>query len=99
MKEALVIIYTPDMGEPEAKDYIQRLTQTDLSRAELLVYDRCHTRALDGDDGAGRDAVLKNLSEFAGQRRVVMLDTNTKIEDPKWLDKLLDAADDGGRRS
>jgi hypothetical protein len=101
MKEALIILYTPDMSGPQAKDCIRRLTQTDLSRAELLVYDRANADAgrHEHDDAANRQAALKNLSAFAGQRRVVVVDENTAVEDPRWLDKLLNASDENGRRA
>ena len=95
MKEALIIIYTPDMGGPQAKDCLRRITRTDLSRAELLVYD--HAYAPDGGAGAHRADALNNLRRFAGQRRVIVVDENTDIEDPKWLDKLLNSANENGR--
>jgi hypothetical protein len=125
MKEAMIIIYTPDMCGPQALDFVERLTRTDLSRAELLVYDHAYDDKHDVDAGeriptdagdrtpidAGdripidavgrthnRASVLENLREFAGRRRVIMMDTNTVIEDPGWLDKFLNTPDEGGPR-
>jgi GT2 family glycosyltransferase len=86
MKEALVVLCTPDMNRPTARRAIDRLKATDLARVEVYVLDNAWDRHF-------RHArTMQEMLVYAGGRPVIFLDDDVFVDDRAWVDKLFAAA-------
>lgn len=87
MKELLIVLFTIDMNCPPTRRCIKFLKETNLSRAELLIFDTGYNPEFN------EPAVMNSLLEFAKGHPVIFLKNNVLIEDKEWILKLQNTAE------
>ncbi|KJR41171.1 hypothetical protein MCHI_002933 [Candidatus Magnetoovum chiemensis] len=84
MKDLLIILPTSDINSPASRRCIEHLQQTDLSLAELLVYDSVY------DDDLSYPRLIQSIIELEKGRPIILIYRDVIIKEKNWIDKILE---------